>query len=135
MPRIAPLLAAFALVAASGCYQERSVRAGPAEVGRILHDQGWHTVGEHGRKGSAATDFEWQRPVDAPSVLSFGLVFTRHSAVPDGRGSRVVSESYGWSLIPGLFFILPGFLVNVPIPLQDQTANAIDASGLTTPRR
>ena len=119
-PLLAILVAAMVVVT-SGCYSRRSTAVSESKATTILERDGWSP-----RKTSSGVDsgFAWQRPNDVMSALCFGLIFTRHRV----ENGEVVSETYGWSLIPGLFGILPGFLVNVPIPLEDETQRSLTSS-------
>ena len=117
---LAILVAAMAIVT-SGCYSRRSTTVSESKATTILERDGWSP-----RKTSYGVDsgFAWQRPHDVVSALCFGLSFTRHRV----ENGEVVSETYGWSLIPGLLGILPGFLVNIPIPLEDETQRSLTSS-------
>lgn len=103
------LLGALAM---TGCYS-RSKAASPGSAATTLQQHGYRT---HSIPGGVESSWEWQKPNNPPSALCFGLIWTRHKVV----NGEVISETYGWSLIPGLFGILPGFLVNIPAPLEDE---------------
>jgi hypothetical protein len=118
--RAVALIACIAL-ALSGCYSRRTAGVSPGEAEKILQRDGFTT---HKINGGVDSSVAWQRPNNAPSVFCFGLTFTHHRVA----NGQVVSQTYGWALIPGLFFILPGFLVNLPVPLEDETNRALTAS-------
>ena len=112
------VLVAVAGLLLGGCYSRQASAIAPAKATAVLERDGFHpkTTGK-----VVDSEFAWQRPNNAVSTLCFGLIFTRHRV----ENGEVVSETYGWSLLPGLFGILPGFLVNIPIPLQDETQLAL----------
>jgi hypothetical protein len=110
--RLIPVLAVALF--ATGCYATRDAAVSQGRAQDVLKQHGY---GARSIPGGIESTWEWQRPNNAQTILAFGLTFTRHRVVE----GKVTSETYGWSLIPGILLpFVGGFLVNLPVPMEDQ---------------